>query len=163
MHQAAPVRDPEDGEQGEDRDPDRPHRDGELLAHGVGEDGRPGRAGGEGRHQERLLGAGAAWRERQGAGDRLDTHHQQHVLGRASDVEGVEEEPEREEAAEPAGQLPSGHLAQVATRPPEDRQTLLDPLPERVHALGEDREEDHEPDAQHGQGQRQHVGVCGPE
>jgi hypothetical protein len=78
-------------------------------------------------------------------------------------VERLEEEPERGEPAQPAHQLPGGDLARVPGRLPEDRQSLLDPLPEGFDVTGEDGNQHHEPDPDHGQGQHQHLRMRGPE
>ena len=75
----------------------------------------------ERRDEQRLLGAGAAGRERQRRRDRLHGHQQADVLERAADVERLEEEPEGREARQPADELPRRDLAQVLARGPQDR------------------------------------------
>ena len=83
-------------------DAERQRRDRDLLADRVGGDRRAGRRAGEHLHQQRLLHARAARRERHERGDRVDAEHEQHVADRAADVERLEQEPERREAEQPS-------------------------------------------------------------
>ena len=85
--------------------------DRDLLADRVRGDGR---AGAEDLHQQRLLHARAAGRERHQRGDRVDAEHEQHVADRPADVERLEQAPERGEAAQPARELDEPDLAEVA-------------------------------------------------
>ena len=99
-------------------------------------------AGGAGEHldQQRLLHAGALGRERHRRRDRVHAEHQQHVLHRAADVERLEQEPERGEAEQPAGELDREDLAEVAPAVEQDRQALAHARPERLQPDREDGE-----------------------
>ena len=81
---------------------ERERGDRDLLADRVGGDGRARGRAGEDLHEQRLLDAGAAGRERHERGDRVDAEHEQHVAHRAADVERLEQEPERGEAKAPS-------------------------------------------------------------
>ena len=152
-----PEHDPEDDE----RDRHRPDRHRDLLADRVGEHRRVRRAV-ERDDEQRLLGAGAARRERKRAGHRLHAHHQQHIVERSADPEGVEEQPERREAQHPPGRLPGDDLAQVPARLAEDRHALLQVSPERLHPAGEDRDQADDADPGDRDRQQQHLRVRGP-
>jgi hypothetical protein len=71
-----------------------------------------------------LLHARAARRERHDGRHRVHAEDEQHVLHRPADAERLEQEPERREAAQPAGELDEPHLAQVAPAVAEDREAL---------------------------------------
>jgi hypothetical protein len=117
----------------------------------------------QGRHQQRLLGAGAARREGDDVGDRLHAHHQQDVAGRAADAERLEEEPEGGEAEQPADALPGRDLAQVAGRRAEDDDPLFDPVPEAAHAVRPEVDRDRDRQQQRPGDDREDLRVFGPE
>src|SRR5215211_4282211 len=125
-NQPTPVAGPEDEKKGEEGERQRPGRDRELLADGVGDDGGA-RASAERCHEEGLLRTHTPRRERERACDRLHAHHQQHVLEGPADVEGIEEEPERGEAKQPADELPDHDPARVAGGLAEDHEAPLEP------------------------------------
>src|SRR5215211_3801769 len=159
--QPAPVAGPEDEKKGEDGERQRPGRDRELLANRVSDDGGA-RAGAERRHEEDLLGADTSWRERERARYRLHAHHQQHVFEGPADVEGIEEEPERGEAKQPADELPGRDPARVAGGLAEDHKAQLEPPPERLDTAREDREQSQPPDSEHREQEQQDLGMSGP-
>src|SRR5215211_8346073 len=160
-NQPTPVAGPEDEKKGEEGERQRPGRDRELLADGVGDDGGA-RAGAERCHEEGLLRADTTWRERERACDRLHAHHQQYVFERPADVEGIEEEPERGEAKQPADELPGRDPARVAGGLAEDHKAQLEPPPERLDTAREDREQSQPPDSEHREQEQQDLGMSGP-
>src|SRR5919108_2614489 len=90
-NQPPPVGRAEDEDQRQRAEDRRPGRDRDLLAHRVGEHRDRTRAD-QGRDEERLLCPRPAGGEGQQRRDGLHAHHQQHVLERTPDVEGLEEE-----------------------------------------------------------------------
>src|SRR4029077_5815156 len=160
--QAAPVRSAEDEQDRGEAEDDRPGRHRDLGANREGEDGGAGGAG-QGRDQERLLGAGAAGSEGDDVGDRLNPHPQQHVPDRTAEREVVEEEPEGGKAEEPADSLPGGYLTQVAPWRGEDDHALADPVPEAPHPLREEVDAERDRQQQPQDREPERFRVVGPE
>ncbi len=135
---------PEHEEQGAEADAERHDGDRDLLADGVGGDGRAGRGPGEDLDEQRLLHAGAAGGERHERRDGVDAEHEQDVAHRSADPERVEQEPERRAAQQPAGELDEPDLAHVPAPVEQDGEALAHVQPERDDASrepGEQRED----------------------
>ena len=118
-------------------------------------------AAGEDLHEQRLLHPRAAGRERHRARDLVDGEDEQHVLHRAADAEGVQQEPEGGEAAQPGHRLQGGDFAQVAAPVAEDRHALTDARPEGPRADRQQRERDQAADGDGGDQEQRQAEVLG--
>ena len=151
----------EDEDERREADPEGEQADRDLLAHRVCRHGGRARGAREHLHEQRLRHPRPLGRERHRCGHRVHPEHQQHVPHRAAYAERLEQHPERREAEDPARELHGEHVAQVAAPVAQDREALLDAIPECPHAGTKERERDERSDRQRRQEEQGETRVAG--